>query len=309
VNGASVDIVIVNWNTGSHLRECLDAVEEATRTQFELGQVVVVDNASTDDSLEGLEESPLPLLIARNSVNQGFGPAANQGAAAGTSDLLLFLNPDTRVVPATIDRTVAFMVDPKNSSIGICGGRMMGADGEDEFSCWRFPTFWIWVGKLTGLSYAFPWLIPMQRMTPEEVAESGIVDQVIGAYFLIRRSLFEALGGFDERFFMYLEDVDISLRARQIGYWSYFMADAPVYHIGRVSSEQVLGKRIFYLLQSRTEYARKHWPRWQASVLAFLMLVVEFPVRSVMAAIQRRPHELKHLGEAALLYGRYLLGR
>jgi N-acetylglucosaminyl-diphospho-decaprenol L-rhamnosyltransferase len=309
VNRTSLDIVIVNWNTGSHLRECLNAIEQATRTHFDLGQVVVVDNASTDDSLDAVEESALPLLVVRNSVNRGFGPAANQGAAAGSSDLLLFLNPDTRVAADVIDRTVAFMVDSNNSSIGICGARMIGADGEDEFSCWRFPTFWIWVGKLTGLSYAFPWLIPMQRMTPEEVGGSGTVDQVIGAYFLIRRSLFEALSGFDERFFMYLEDVDLSLRARELGYSSYFMADAPVYHVGRVSSEQVLGRRLFYLLQSRTEYARKHWPRWQASVLALLMLVVEFPVRSVAAAVRRRPHEVRHLGEAALLYGRYLLGR
>ena len=185
---------------------------------------------------------------------------------------------------------------------------MVNDEGEDEFSCWRFPTFWIWVGKLTGLSYAFPQWIPMQRMTSEEVGSSGIVDQVIGAYFLIRRSLFETLGGFDERFFMYLEDVDLSLRARRIGYSSYFMADLPVYHVGRVSSEQVRGKRLFYLLQSRTEYARKHWPRWQASILALLMLVVEFPVRCAVATVQRRPQEFKDLGEAAFLYARYLRG-
>ena len=304
-----VDIVIVNWNTGPYLRECLRSVADSTRTQFELAQVVIVDNASRDDSLDGVEGFELPVRVLRNSTNRGFGAACNQGAAACSSELLLLLNPDTRVFPEALDRTVAFMVDPKNASIGICGARMVSDDATEDFSCWRFPTFSIWVGKLTGISYAFPRLIPMQRMTLEEIGGSGVVDQVIGAYNLIRRPLFEALNGFDERFFVYLEDVDLAYRARQLGYSSYFLSDVPIHHVGRVSSEQVRGRRLFYLIQSRTEYARKHWPRWQAAVLAGLMLVVEFPVRGGAALARGRSNEVKDVGEAALLYARYLLGR
>ena len=304
-----VDIVIVNWNTGPYLRECLRSVAESTQTQFELAQVVVVDNASTDDSLDGIDELGLPVQILRNQTNRGFGAACNQGAAACSSELLLLLNPDTRVFPDALDRTVAFMVDPKSSSIGICGARMVSDDDTEDFSCWRFPTFAIWVGKLTGFSYAFPQLIPMQRMTLEEIGGSGVVDQVIGAYNLIRRPLFDALNGFDERFFVYLEDVDLAYRARQLGYSSYFLSEVPIHHVGRVSSEQVRGRRLFYLIRSRTEYARKHWPRWQAAVLAGLMLVVEFPVRGGTALVRGRSNEVKDVGEAALLYARYLLGR
>lgn len=302
-----LDILIVNWNTGPYLRECLRSVSETTCTQFELAQVVVVDNASSDDSLHGIDDFGLPLRVLRNSSNRGFGAACNQGAAVGRAELLLLLNPDTHVFPDTLDRTVAFMIDPKNAAIGICGARMVSNDESEDLSCWRFPTFWIWVGKLTGLSYAFPRLIPMQRMTLDELGGSGIVDQVIGAYNLIRRPLFEALNGFDERFFVYLEDVDLAYRAHQLGYSSYFLGDVPVHHVGRVSSAQVPGRRLFYLIRSRTEYARKHWPRWQAAVLACLMLVVEFPVRAVAALARGRSEEAKNVGEAALLYARYLL--
>jgi len=246
VSSVRVDIVIVNWNTGPYLRECLSSVEQATRMRFEVGQVVVVDNASSDGSLDGIEESALPVRILRNSINRGFGAASNQGAAECSSDLLLFLNPDTRVFPDTLDRTVAFMADSANAAIGICGARMVNDDGSDEFSCWRFPTFWMWAAKITGLAYAFPRWIQLQRMTNEEVGGNGVVDQVIGAYNLVRRQLFEALNGFDERFFVYLEDVDLAFRARQLGYSSYFLSDVPVYHVGRVSSEQVRGRRLFY---------------------------------------------------------------
>jgi len=307
IDKPGLDIVIVNWNTGSYLRECVRSVEEADGSRFELRKIVVVDNASSDDSLAGIGDSGLPIHVIRNETNRGFGAACNQGAAAGEAPFLLLLNPDTRVTPEAIDRTVDFMLDPANADVGICGCRMLDERGEDEFNCWRFPTFGIWVGKLTGLSYLLPRWIPMQRMSAEELSGSGPVDQVIGAYNLVRRPLFEALDGFDERFFVYLEDVDLAFRARELGFSSYYLASVVVHHVGRVSSEQVRGKRLFYLIRSRTEYARKHWPRWQAVTLAFLMLFVEFPVRSLVAIARGRRGDVKHVGEAAANYARYLV--
>jgi N-acetylglucosaminyl-diphospho-decaprenol L-rhamnosyltransferase len=302
----TVDVVIVNWNAGGYLRECLVSLGQTTRRRFELGRVVIVDNASVDASLEGIDDLPLPIHIVRNQVNRGFGAASNQGAEGSQADFILLLNPDTRVFADTLDRTVEFMTDEANESIGICGARMVNEDGSDEFSCWRFPTFWMWAAKITGLAYVFPRWIPLQRMTNEEVGGSGDVDQVIGAYNLIRRQLFEDLNGFDERFFVYLEDVDLAFRARQLGYSSYFLAEVPVFHVGRVSSDQIPGRRLFYLLRSRTEYARKHWPRWQAPALAALILTIEFPVRCIVALGRRRSDNVKEIGEAAGRYARYL---
>jgi GT2 family glycosyltransferase len=303
-----LDIVIVNWNTGPHLRECLLSVSAARQTVFDLGDVVVVDNASSDCSLLGIEDLSVPLRVLRNAENRGFAAACNQGAAEGRGDLVLFLNPDTRLFPETLDRSVSFMADRRNRAIGICGAQMVGPDDTPEFSCSRFPTLWMFVAKMLGLSYAFPQLIPQQRLSPSETNQSRCVDQVIGAYFLIRRPLFEALGGFDERFFVYMEDVDLAYRARQLGYPSYFLKHVSVYHREGASSEQVRGKRLFYLLRGRTEYARKHWPAWQALLLGTLILAIELPARGVIAAARGGRNEAKDIVEATRLYARYLLG-
>jgi N-acetylglucosaminyl-diphospho-decaprenol L-rhamnosyltransferase len=301
----TLDIVIVNWNAGTYLRDCLRSIAEARRSTFDLGHVVLVDNASDDGSIDNLGELALPLRVLRNADNRGFAAACNQGARAGNANLLLFLNPDTRLFPNTLDLSVAFMADPGNSDIGICGGQMVGADGTREVSCSRFPTLIMLLAKMTKLSDVFPQWFPAQRVAPTEMESSGVVDQVIGAYFLIRRSLFEALHGFDERFFMYMEDVDLSYRANQLGYASQFLADVRVHHKGNVSSEQIHGARLFYVLRSRTEYARKHWPAWKAVVLAILSLTIEIPARAMVAA--GRHDDITGVAKAAWLYCRYLL--
>jgi N-acetylglucosaminyl-diphospho-decaprenol L-rhamnosyltransferase len=301
----AVDVVIVNWNTGPFLRECLSAIAASSQTHFRFGKVVIVDNASTDDSLDGAIASPLPVSIVRNAENRGFAAACNQGARAGNGDFLLFLNPDTRVATDAVDRSVAFMIDPVNRDIGICGGHVIGESGEEEFSASRFPTLGMLFAKMTGLAYLFPRWFPEQRVASEEIRESGVVDQVIGAYFLIRRPLFESLGGFDERFFVYLEDVDLAYRSRQLGHPSYLLREARVYHAGHVSSDQVRGKRLFYLLRGRTEYANKHWPSWQAPVLGALTLGVELPVRWALAARRGGRDEMKEVGEATRRYAAY----
>lgn len=304
-----LDVVIVNWNAGPYLLGCVRSLAGAAQTAFEFGHVVVVDNASTDRSLDGIDDEPLPLRLLRNDTNRGFAAACNQGAKAGDGELLLFLNPDTRVFPETLDRTVAFMVDPANAAIGICGARMIGQDGSDTFCCWRFPTLRLWAAKMTGLADAFPRWIPRQRLTAEDVGGNGIVDQVIGAFFLIRRPLFDTLNGFDERFFVYMEDVDLAYRARHLGHASYLLADTDVQHVEGVSSDQVRGKRLYYLLRGRTDYARKHWPPWQAAVLVALTLTVELPVRFLLAAGRRRGQEVGDVGEAAWQYLRYVAAR
>jgi N-acetylglucosaminyl-diphospho-decaprenol L-rhamnosyltransferase len=304
-----LDVVIVNWNAGSHLHDCLRSVAAAERSAYELGKVVVVDNASMDGSLDGLDGLDLPLAVLRNDINRGFAAACNQGAAVGNGDFILFLNPDTQVFKETLEVTVAFLADPTKAHVGICGGQMVGEDGERLFSCARFPTLTMFAAHMVGLTRVFPRRFPPQRLTPGEINHSGVVDQVIGAYFLIRRSLFEALEGFDQRFFVYLEDVDLAYRAALNGYPSYFLADVPVYHKERVSSSQVRGRRLFYLLRSRTQYARKHWPAWQAVTLAALMVLVEFPARAITSVLSGRIGELRDVGQAARLYACYLVAR
>ena len=304
-----LDVVVVNWNAGTYLADCVHALAAARRSAFELSSVTIVDNASSDGSPALVPDIDVPLELVRNDVNRGFGAACNQGAERGSGDYILFLNPDTRVSPSALDASVAFLSDPVNAGIGICGGQMVGDDGRRGLSCSRFPTLSMAVSMMTGLSRLLPRRFPPQRLRPDELDGSGVVDQVIGAFFLVRRPLFEELEGFDERFFMYMEEVDLAYRARQRGYLSYYLAEAVVYHKERVSSDRARGDRLAYLLRSRSEYARKHWAAWESALLPALIVVVELPLRVVQALARRNRADVADVGHAARLYLRYVAGR
>jgi N-acetylglucosaminyl-diphospho-decaprenol L-rhamnosyltransferase len=284
----SIHIVIVNWNTGDYLRECLESVEAASREDVELARVTVVDNASVDGSADGLDDLDLPLEVLRNTTNIGFGAACNQGAAGSEADYLLFLNPDTRLFPDALALATRFMDSEQAAHVGICGGQILDPDGGPEISCARFPTLRVLFGKMTGLDVVLPRLFPSHHLRPAELTRSRPVDQVIGAFFLVRRELFARLGGFDTRYFVYYEEVDFSLRALREGFGSYFLKEATVQHTANVSS--ILTSQswmLYHSLRSRLIYARQRWPLWQAVLLTVLTFGVEFPARLTRSLVRR----------------------
>lgn len=281
---SSLDIVIVNWNTGDALRDCLQSIADGAGG-VTVARVVVVDNHSTDDSL-ALAAAAMPTaVLIRNPDNRGFGAACNQGAAGSRADYLLFLNPDTRLEADTLRNTVAFLDGPGQHSVGICGIRLEGDGGHATTSAARFPTPRVIVGQATGLARWLPAVFPPHLLTAPECAGTRDVDQVIGAYFVIRRPLFETLGGFDERFFVYFEEVDLSLRARLAGYRSVFFHGAVAYHKGGVSSDQVKAARLFYSLRGRLLYAWKHYSRASAWMVMAITFGIEWPARMARAAV------------------------
>ena len=282
----SLNIVIVNWNTGAHLRACLESIDNASQSAFVLQQVTVVDNDSRDGSSDVVVDG-LPLEVIRNRENRGFAAACNQGAREAESDYLLFLNPDTRLLEDTVDSAIDFMESAASAGIGICGVEVIGEDGGPVISCSRFPTLRIFFGKMTGLDSAFPNAFPRHHLRPSETTQSRVVDQVIGAFYLVRGDVFRTLGGFDERYFVYFEDVDFALRAREHGSRTFFLKEARVLHVGRVSSDQVPATRLYYSLASRIAYSRRHWSAWQAAVLVGLTFSVELGARLGRAAFRR----------------------
>lgn len=270
-----IDIVLVNWNAGSLLRDCVHSIEEAKLKGFSLGQVVIVDNDSADGSLDGLTSTDLPLRIIKNIDNKGFGAACNQGAQGSNADYLLFLNPDTRLFADSLSVPLAFMESAQNQSVGICGIQLIDEHEEVTRSCARFPTPRMFFSKIFGLDRLFPGLFQSHFMEEWGHMENREVDQVIGAFFLVRRCLFEQLDGFDERFFVYFEEVDFSLRAKESGWASYYLADARAYHKGGGTSEQVKARRLFYSLRSRILYGYKHFTPTQATLLLVATLCFE----------------------------------
>lgn len=282
----SLDIVIVNWNTGAQLAACLRSIAAARREGFRLGRVIVVDNGSDDGSAADLGTEGLPLDVVRNRQNRGFAAACNQGARRSDADYLLFLNPDTELFADSLAVPVAFLERPDARSVGICGVRLVDRSGRPVVSCARFPTLSVLTSEALGLPRLWPARFPPHLLPPEACSTTREVDQVIGAFFLVRRGLFEALGGFDERFFVYFEEVDFSLRARQLGFRSVCVAEAGACHHGGVSSGQVRARRLFYSLRSRLRYGFKHYRRPAAWALLLVTVGVE-PFTRVGAAVLR----------------------
>lgn len=313
INGSlmkpNLSIVIVNWNAGQQLRDCIASIGRASHEGLVLSGVVVVDNGSEDDSLDGIEQLGVPVSVIRNSENKGFAAACNQGAAQATGDYLLFLNPDTVLFEDSLARPIEFMQRKENSSIGICGIKLLDEQGSYSTSCARFPSNRIFFGAATGLSKVIPRVFPRHLMTGIECENGGLVDQVIGAFFLVRGELFRKLNGFDERFFVYFEEVDFSLRARRLGYSSYLLTGATAFHKGGGCTDAVKATRLFYSLRSRLQYGKKHFSAAGNMGLMITTVFVEFGARVFAAVLALSPSQMR---ETLSGYGKllgYLLGR
>jgi N-acetylglucosaminyl-diphospho-decaprenol L-rhamnosyltransferase len=281
----SLDIIIVNWNAGSQLRECLSSLKGEIEG-VNVGRIVVVDNASQDDSLESIKDVPLPLTLILNSDNRGFGAACNQGAKDSQADQLLFLNPDTRLFPGALGKAVACLETGERRRIGIVGAQLVNEQGRPHFSCARFPSFFPLLNEMLGLAQLCPNVFRGLFMRDWDHTQSREVDHVMGAFALMRRSLFESLHGFDERFFMYLEDLDLSFRARQMGWRSFFLAEAQVYHTGGGTSRQVKARRLSDLLRSRIRYAHKHMGLSRTGLTIGIIFTAEFVLRIAKAVVR-----------------------
>ena len=262
----------------------------------------MVDNASTDGSADGLEALSLPLTVIRNDENLGFGAACNQGARGSAADYLLFLNPDTRLMRNSISVPVRFMERSENQAIGVCSIPLIGEDGQVSRTCTRLPAPRHFFAKILGLDRLSPGRFPSHFMTEWDHAESRDVDHVIGAFYLIRRSLFERLSGFDARFFVYLEDLDLSYRVHAAGARVFFLTDASAYHKGGGTSERVKATRLFYALRSRIQYGYKHFGWWGATSVMLATLLLEPFTRICLALTQRSFAPVKEtlVGYAAL---------
>lgn len=280
-----LSIVIVNWNSGDMLRCCLQSMSVA-QSLDRVSQVVVVDNDSRDGSCDNLPQISVPVVVIRNDSNRGFAAACNQGAAACQSDYVLFLNPDSELLANSLSEPLVYMDAPEHQDVGICGIQLLDGKGKVARSCSRLPTFWSLITlalRLQGLSRR---LFPPHFMKEWDHAETRQVEQVIGAFFLVRMPLFQHLGGFDERFFVYFEEVDFCERTRQLGLKTMYLASAQALHVGGGCSSQVKGRSLFYSLRSRIQYAQKHLPRIQALLVAAATMIAEPIIRITFAILK-----------------------
>jgi hypothetical protein len=265
-NGRGVAVVIVSWNAGPDLVDCVTTLRRGVGGQVD--EIVVVDNGSEDDSLRRLGR-PSGVTIVHAGRNLGFAAGVNLGARHCTARLLLLLNPDVRVLPGAID-TAADYLDAR-PEVGIVGAVLQDGGGKWQPSAGRFGV----LGHL--LLDTRLWRRPLRH--------SRLVDWIHGAFLLIPRSLFETLGGLDEAYFMYGEDIDLCARARAAGYRSAVAASARAVHYGNRSGALRWGdSRDAEVVKGEMRYYA--WSgRWRDLAIFRVLGTIKFTVKAVLQAL------------------------
>ncbi|MGC8781289.1 MAG: glycosyltransferase family 2 protein, partial [Anaerolineae bacterium] len=268
-----LSVIIVSWNVRDLLRECLKSVVSdqssiATQPQHDVSQltieVIVVDNASTDGSAAMVAaEFPQVRLIA-NAENRGFSGGNNQGIALARGRYILFLNPDTVVLADALRKMAAYL--DAHDDVGVVGPQLRYGDGRLQSSCRRFPTLWSALFESTPLAWHWPdnpWarryrmedLISTIPPALPENEDAGIeVDWLVGAALMTRRTVLEQVGGFDEGYFMYSEELDWCRRVKGAGWRIVYLPAAQIIHYEGKSSEQVVTARHIRFQTSKVRY-------------------------------------------------------
>jgi GT2 family glycosyltransferase len=295
-------IIVVNWNSGRLLESCLESTLKCRKTADIL--TIVVDNGSIDGSELVADNFPGVQLVRAGS-NLGFARACNLGAMyARDAEYLLFLNPDAELRDDTVARVIEFMRRPLSSGYGICGVALFDQNGNIARSCSRFPTPARLAAGSLGLDRVFPRLGTLMREWDH--THSRDVDQVIGAFFFVRHDLFRRLAGFDERYFVYFEEVDFSKRAFNYGYRTYFLADAAAFHLGGGTSSSVKSTRLFYSLRSRLIFSRLHFSFGGRSLVILMTCLIEPISRIFLCILSRNWPSVAHVVGAYGLLIRWL---
>lgn len=268
---SKTSILIVSYNTRELTVDCIRSVLQESR--HENIEIIIVDNASTDGSADAIARHFPQVHLIRSRDNIGFACGNNLAAQHATGDTLLLLNPDTVIIDRGIERLIAFAAE--HPQAGIWGGRTVFADGSlNPKSCWRVMSLWSLLGQATALSAVLPrsdWFNPegYGGWCRDSVREVGVIS---GCFLLIRRDLWDRLGGFDERFFMYSEEVDLCYRARQLGARPLFTPHATIIHYGG-ASEAAQASKMQKLFTGKLTFVNKHWSAPKRAMALPLLLM------------------------------------
>lgn len=305
----AVDAVIVSWNTRDDLLACLDSL---LRSQGVAVCATVVDNASSDGSADAVASRFAQVNLLRNASNVGFSRAVNQGLRAGSAPWVLLLNPDAEVQPDTVARLLARLQElPQHAAVAP---RLLHSDGRPQHSVYPYPSLWLSV--VLGLSLQN--LLPRRaraRLLLEGDWGSDVerdVPWAIGACLLIRRSVLDELGGLDERFFVYAEDLEWGHRVTRAGHPVRFLPDISVVHAGNRSGEQRYGEdRTAAWLANTMRFVRSaHGPLWSATYVGINGAATVSRWVATTALIRWRPTDRRVRRQKLWrAHARYYLGR
>lgn len=296
-----IDIVIVNWNAGQLLRNCINSIISTTDINL-VHKIIIIDNDSTDNSLQLLPEHR-SIHIIRNDRNEGFSKAANCGFRESDQKYILLLNPDTEVYKTTLSDSLRFM--ETHSDTDIMGCQLYNEEGKLSRSCSRFPTPLTFFFDATGLSKLAPKIFtPALLMTDWDHQSSRKVDQVMGAFMFMRRDVFKKSGYFDELYFVYFEDLDFSKQLAQKGGKSFFNATIKAYHRGGGTTASASSYRLFLFLSGKLRYCKKHFSLSGYLFVLFTTLFIEPFTRTFYQAFNGRFREIPNIWKG---YYRFLV--
>lgn len=233
----TLSIIIISYNVKYFLEQCLCSVKEAIRNIE--AEVIVIDNCSPDNTIAYLQPRFLWVKFLQNQTNEGFAKANNKALQEANGEYILFLNPDTILAEDTLEQCIFFYKNKSNT--GAVGVRMI--DGSGTFlpeSKRSFPSPMVSFYKLTGLSSLFPenkWFgkYALQFLSEKEVHK---IDVIAGAFMMIPKNILDKTGGFDEQFFMYAEDIDLSYRIQKMGYQNYYLGNITIVHFKGESTKK-----------------------------------------------------------------------
>lgn len=257
-----LSIIIVNFNTKDLLRDCIQSIIRSIPLNHPLSsnyEVIVIDNASTDNSVSMVKKEFPQVKLIKNKRNLGFSKANNQGIKKTRGEYILLLNSDTEIINNALKEIIDFAESKKD--LGIAGPKLLNPDGRPQPSTAPFYTLPVTFLSLFGGD-------KFLRCSPSKTAK---VAWVSGACFLIKKSVTDKIGLLDENFFMYVEEMEYCYRAKKAGFQVYFYPQAEVIHHVRGSSKAGKQKAIWGIYQGLIYFYQKHFAPWQLNVLKFLL--------------------------------------
>ncbi|MDD5530641.1 MAG: glycosyltransferase family 2 protein [bacterium] len=240
----NVSIIIVTWNSEEYIESCLNSIDKSY-------EIILVDNDSKDSTLQKVKTKFPYVKIIKNPTNHGLSKATNRGAEIATHDYLLLLNPDVILKKDTVEKLCSFMNSHKDSA--ICGPQFFYPNGKLQPSCRELPTFKNLFFEASGLGKFHGW-----KMRYFDHKATREVEQIMASCLLIKKSVFNEVGGMNERYPIFMNDVDLCYNVKEQGYKIYFCADTNVIHYHGASTRKMGRKKIIEWHWSMYRYLKDH---------------------------------------------------
>jgi hypothetical protein len=281
-----ISIIILTYNSSQYIEPLLNSLVKKYSDNINAKEleIIVADNKSLDDTLEKANKYKETIKITENGGNFGFAKGNNLGVKKASGEFLVFLNPDAKFIEGDLFDAVSLFDD---DSVGIIGGKIISLDGKKELSCGKFYNPLNILLLTLGLEESLG-----VRFAPSKKQE---VDFVSGGFLFIRKKLFERLNGFDENYFMYVEDSDLCYQAKKKGFRVLYSNKATIQHVGQGSSNRTFA--IVNIYKGLLYYSRKNGGKVNYLIVK-LMLVIKARVLVLVGRVRNNKYLVDTYTEA-----------